>query len=258
MKTMVCGVWLAVAALGCDDGGEDPRGGSSADGEVSTPPSDDVTGPPPDVIPGDGCGGPSESDVPRDACGAADDTMGDDSETATPSDTGQMCYADYPCFGFIGRCEEDGAVAVRMRDAGCGEVCPANGPCSGAVCVEASRERCEDGTVCVLESTSFSSGSARCRALDEVCGGPEGIACGEGSYCAYAKADYHGSGCSTMQWQGFGLCRPLADCDPAEVPGEVCGCSVAGDELVFTTYANDCARRAAGAAVAYAAPCTTP
>lgn len=266
MSGMAIGVVL-VTMMGCEDARDGSRQGNSPDG------SDEGSGQlaaDSEVSPSDGCG-PSQSvdtsgndsgtcggfvepdegpDGDDGSDGSDDDSDGTDDGS---SDTGQMCYADFPCFGWLAHCTDDPGEIVRMRDVGCHEVCGA-GPCSGGACHEAGRERCQEGSVCVPESIDGGSGSigAACRPLAEVCGGPEGIACAEGFNCEYAAADQYGSPCESLLAQRYGTCRSLAvECEDAEadVP-QSCGCTVIAGQLVTETYGSDCARRRAGAALA--------
>jgi hypothetical protein len=76
---------------------------------------------------------------------------------------------------------------------------------------------------------------------DTTCGGEQGIACDPGSFCETRP------GCDEM---AVGMCQEIPEtCTDDEAP--VCGCD-------GVTYANDCARQAAGIALDFRGDCANP
>lgn len=198
----------------------------------------------------DGYGGSDGGD------GGTGDGGGNDSGDGGGNDSGDgggMCHSDYPCFGRLARCSADGRELIHMVDLDCHVAC-GPGPCSGSYCSEGERESCGEDAACVnLEMGDSGDLGAECRPLVELCGGPNGRSCDEGAHCEMAAS--HGGGpCATLLAGGYGVCRPL---DACVAEGPSCGCSVGGDgELVYTSYENDCQRRAAGDALFYEDACS--
>ena len=75
----------------------------------------------------------------------------------------------------------------------------------------------------------------------EICGGLQGLSCGEGSYCAYAPEALCGAADRT------GMCRPMPEACTMQFD-PVCGCD--GE-----TYGNACSAAAAGVSVAHEGEC---
>lgn len=167
-----------------------------------------------------------------------------------PGDSPRVCIADFPCAQFA-VCNDDATEVVRMRSVPCQEVCPP-GPCQGGTCGEAGRDPCGPGTVCVPPDQSGYGAGASCWSHARTCGGPDARPCEADAYCDMGVEGFFGSECQSLLAGRYGLCRPLSDCPSS---GPVCGCKLSGDELVLATYDDDCARRAAGAALASSVPC---
>ena len=149
-------------------------------------------------------------------------------------------------------------------------------PCTvGADCRGGTRD-CDEGQVCAWPDaapTDFMGGdstlvraTATCVPRDQVCGGPEALACPPGEFCELAGmicrihewaepvgriclGESGGLNCYYASAGGYGTCQPQPTADSCPTNGSgVCGCD-------GTTYANDCLRKAAGVPLDYLHAC---
>lgn len=154
-----------------------------------------------------------QAEVVPDACGAMDVNCHPEQAEVVPEEE-TSCAMDFPCFDGLVGCSADGLERIdyyEVRDS----------RCSGATCYENWRVACDEGSRCVLEMDGdVRTGS--CKPLDELCGGPDGIACGEGERCFVRDVISYSNSqdvCERIAAGAFGVCKPAASvedvaCEP--------------------------------------------
>jgi hypothetical protein len=168
-----------------------------------------------------------------------------------------MCFVDFPCSMTPGsgpKCVSGnpGSIATG-RTFSCEEVC-GTPCCSGAGC-EITTSPCPAGTVCVYPA---GSSKAECASPSKTCGGSIGNTCAAGEYCDYlgdpcpdgtTRCTGIDDGCGYIKAGAPGVCRPIpSDSICSGLTQPVCGCD-------SVTYANDCARKAAGTGYSHSGAC---
>lgn len=210
---------------------------------------------------GTGSTGPGATGPVGSSTQGADTTAGSGStESGTTSDCVGACFVDFPCNGSERGCVDPTTIevweSVSVDDCsqtfGCEDACF----CKGSTCEPRDPEPCPPDTWCV-EQGEDGQPTAECLPASEVCGGPEGLTCpvASGQLCEYAMGLCPAcledpGGCGPGSELGWCVPRPAPedDCGPA-IPGEEqCGCD-------GMTYANECERLRAGAALADDGPC---
>lgn len=174
-----------------------------------------------------------------DATSSGADTMG--SESGGESDT-DGCFVDFPCSDATSRCDLEANVRLLLRDIPCEEIC-GDVPCHGSQCEAIDSAACALDTTCVqvqYEGDLIEFPNTSCVDDAQVCGGPEGLACPEGSFC---ETSYAVCACTT----GPGTCP--ADSPHGRCIARAADCGLDGPTEVGcdgTTYDSPCLRRAAG------------
>jgi hypothetical protein len=197
-------------------------------------------------------GGTSEVGTAREAGGAI--------ETGGPEVcTGIVCNVDFPCPpDRPSSCARGNPKSiVNYVTVGCAEVC-GTPCCSGATCQGRSQD-CPSGTACAYPSPPTTALGAKAQCFDEsrTCGGADNKPCASGQYCEHFETLCSGSSCpspasacSEIKAGVLGTCMPMPRYDSTEciVANPVCGCD-------GVTYENECARKAANAAMAHRGAC---
>lgn len=192
------------------------------------------------------------------------DVSGTGSSDTASSTTGEcttICVLDFPCHGMEQACVDASTIEVFVtvwcEDA---EECAGACGCWGGKCEARDPEPCPEGTWCVDQyHPTLDDAGAACLSPRGLCGGPDGLVCGDDELCEYAgglcpACVDEPAGCGPGSPLGICVPRPTLDavCPELDRDGTPldpqCGCD-------GITYLSECHRRREGVASSYPGEC---